>query len=100
MIRVQLPTHLRRLAQVSGEVTMSIDDTAPVTQRVMLDTLEARYPMLKGTIRDQVTGKRRGFVRFFACQNDVSDEPLDTPLPEPVLKGEAPFMIVGAMAGG
>ncbi len=100
MIRVQLPTHLRRLAQVSGEVLLTVDDTIPVTQRAMLDALEARYPMLKGTIRDQVTGKRRGFVRFFACQDDVSNEPLDSPLPELVLKGESPFLIVGAMAGG
>jgi molybdopterin converting factor small subunit len=100
MIRVQLPTHLRRLAQVSGEVSLSIDGTSPVTQGAMLDALEARYPMLKGTIRDQVTGKRRGFVRFFACQTDVSNEPPDSPLPELVRNGETPFLIVGAMAGG
>lgn len=100
MIRIQLPTHLRRLAQVSGEVSLTIDDTVPVTQRAMLDALEARYPMLKGTIRDQVTGKRRGFVRFFACETDISGEGPDAPLPELVLKGESPVLIVGAMAGG
>ncbi len=98
MIRVVLPAHLRVLAQVDGEVQVQV--TGEVTQRAVLDALEASYPMLRGTIRDQRTGKRRAFVRFFACQQDLSHEPPDTPLPEPVLAGTEPYLIVGAMAGG
>jgi hypothetical protein len=100
MIRILLPTHLRRLAGVGSEVSFLLSDEHPATQRMLLDELEARYPMLKGTIRDHASGKRRGFVRFFACQVDVSDESPDTPLPDRVLTGEEPFMIVGALAGG
>jgi molybdopterin converting factor small subunit len=98
MIRVTLPAHLRKLAQVDGEVTLEV--TGEVTQRSVLDALEARYPMLCGTIRDQVTHKRRAFVRFFACQEDLSHEAPDTPLPTAVATGAEPFMIVGAIAGG
>lgn len=98
MIRVILPAHLRTLARVSGEVTLHVE--APVTPRSVLDALEARYPMLKGTIRDHVTYRRRPFIRFFACQQDLSHESPDTPLPEAVATGAEPFLIVGAMAGG
>jgi len=98
MIRVTLPAHLRKLAHVDGEVKLEVD--GQVTQRAVLDALEARYPMLRGTIRDQVTQKRRAFVRFFACQEDLSHEPPDTPLPDAVASGAEPFMIVGAIAGG
>jgi sulfur-carrier protein len=98
MIRVVIPHHLRTLAQVKGEVQLQID--GPVTQRSVLDALEARYPMLKGTIRDQVTGRRRDFLRFFACEQDLSHEPPDAPLPEPVASGREPFLVVGAIAGG
>ena len=98
MIRVVLPYHLRKLAQVDGEVQLDIQ--GEVTQRALLDALEARYPMLRGTIRDQVTHRRRAFVRFFACQEDLSHDAPDTPLPEGVAKGAEPFMIVGAIAGG
>ena len=98
MIRVTLPAHLRKLAQVDGEVKLDVD--APVTQRSVLDALEARYPMLRGTIRDHVTQRRRAFVRFFACGEDLSHEPPDAPLPEVVATGTEPFMIVGAIAGG
>jgi sulfur-carrier protein len=98
MIRVVLPAHLRTLARVDGEAKVQVE--GPVTQRAVLDALEARYPMLRGTIRDQVTQRRRAFVRFFACQEDLSNEPPDTPLPEPVATGAEPFMVVGAMAGG
>ena len=98
MIRVVLPAHLRTLARVNGEV--ALDLPGPVTQRAILDALEARYPMLRGTIRDHVTLKRRPFVRFFACEQDLSHEPPDAPLPEAVGKGEEPLLIVGAMAGG
>lgn len=98
MIRVVLPAHLRTLARVNGEV--QIDVMAPVTQRAVLDALEARYPMLQGTIRDHVTQQRRAFVRFFACEQDLSHESPDTPLPDSVATGEEPFLIVGAMAGG
>jgi molybdopterin converting factor small subunit len=98
MIRVTLPAHLRKLAQVDGEV--KLDVAGAVTQRAVLDALEARYPMLCGTIRDQVTHKRRAFVRFFACSEDVSHDPPDAPLPDEVAKGMEPFLIVGAMAGG
>jgi len=98
MIRVVLPTHLRVLARVDGEVQVQV--SGEVTQRAVLDALEASYPMLRGTIRDQRSGKRRAFVRFFACQEDLSHEPPDAPLPEPVLAGREPYLIVGAMAGG
>ncbi len=98
MIRVELPAHLRTLAKVSGEVTLEIE--GPVTQRAILDMLESRYPTLLGTIRDQVTGKRRPFVRFFACQRDLSHESPDAPLPDAVATGAEPFMVVGAIAGG
>jgi hypothetical protein len=98
MIRVVLPAHLRRLARVEGEV--SIDVQGLVTQSSVLDALEARYPMLRGTIRDQVTKKRRPFVRFFACAEDLSHEPPDAPLPEAVTAASEPFLIVGAMSGG
>jgi molybdopterin converting factor small subunit len=98
MIRVVLPAHLRTLAHVDGEVKLDVE--GPVTQRAMLDALEASYPMLRGTIRDHVTQQRRAFVRFFACEQDLSHEPPDAPLPDPVAKGGEPFLIVGAMAGG
>lgn len=98
MIRIILPTHLRTLAHVDSEV--HLDVTGPVTQRAVLDALEARYPMLRGTIRDQVTHQRRAFVRFFACEQDLSHEPPDAPLPDAVATGGEPFLIVGAMAGG
>ncbi len=98
MIRVVLPQHLRTLARVSGEVPLDVPP--PVTQRAVLDVLEARYPMLRGTIRDHATQKRRAFVRFFACEQDLSHEGADAPLPDAVVKGEEPFLIVGAMAGG
>jgi sulfur-carrier protein len=98
MIRVVLPAHLRTLARVSGEVTLNIE--GQVTQRVVLDALEVRYPMLRGTIRDHVTLKRRPFVRFFACEQDLSHESPDAPLPDAVATGTEPFLIVGAMAGG
>src|SRR5438132_14308879 len=98
MIRVIIPYHLRTLAQVGSEVTLDI--AGPVTQRSILDALEARYPMLRGTIRDQVTGQRRAFVRFFACQQDFSHEPPDAPLPEAVASGAEAFWVVGAIAGG
>ncbi|WP_062487845.1 MoaD/ThiS family protein [Candidatus Nitrospira inopinata] len=98
MVRVVLPQHLRTLARVGGEV--QLDVPAPITQRAVLDALERRYPMLRGTIRDHVTLKRRPFIRFFACERDLSHESLDAPLPEAVAKGEEPLLIVGAMAGG
>ena len=98
MIRVTLPPHLRKLAQVDGEVKLDVEGR--VTQRSILDALEARYPMLCGTIRDHVTQKRRAFVRFFACGEDLSHDPPDAPLPEAVVTGTEPFMIVGAIAGG
>jgi sulfur-carrier protein len=98
MIRVVLPTHLRRLASVDGEVTLQVE--GPVTQRSVLDALEARYPTLRGTVRDYVTQRRRPFLRFFACAEDLSHEPPDAPLPDAVATGAAPFMIVGAVAGG
>lgn len=98
MIRLTLPTHLRTLARVDGEVRLQVE--GPVTQRAVLDALEAEYPVLRGTIRDQVTQRRRPFVRFFACEQDLSLDPADTLLPDPVASGEAPFMIVGAIAGG
>jgi molybdopterin synthase sulfur carrier subunit len=98
MIRVVLPAHLRTLARVDGEVRLHIEGQA--TQRTVLDALEADYPTLRGTIRDRVTGQRRAFVRFFACEQDLSHEPPDTPLPAAVATGTEPFLIVGAMAGG
>ena len=98
MIRVVLPQHLRKLARIDGEATLEV--AAPVTQRAILDALEARYPMLRGTIRDHVTQQRRAFLRFFACEQDLSDEPPDAPLPDPVATGREPFLVVGAMAGG
>lgn len=98
MIRVELPTHLRTLARVEGEVELAL--AGPVTQRAVLDALEARFPMLLGTIRDQATGRRRAFLRFFACGQDLSHEAPDTPLPEAVARGEAPYLVVGAIAGG
>ena len=98
MIRVVLPAHIRTLARVDGEV--KLDVAGPVTQRSVLDALEARYPMLRGTIRDQATQQRRAFLRFFACEEDLSNEPLDAPLPERVAAGAEPYLVVGAMAGG
>jgi sulfur-carrier protein len=98
MVRVTLPQHLRKLARVDGEV--SLDVASPVTQASILDALEARYPMLRGTIRDHATRRRRAFVRFFACQEDWSNEPPDAPLPDAIASGAEPFMVVGAMAGG
>jgi len=98
MIRVVLPTHLRTLAKVDGEVTLEIK--GPVTQRSVLDALEARYPVLRGTIRDHVSEQRRPFIRFFACEQDLSHEPPDAPLPEAVATGAEPFLVVGAIAGG
>ncbi len=98
MIRVVLPYHLRVLAQTNGEVQLAIE--GPVTQRSVLDALEARYPMLRGTVRDQVTQQRRPMLRFFACQDDLSHEPPDAPLPEAVAAGAEPFWVVGAIAGG
>jgi molybdopterin synthase sulfur carrier subunit len=98
VIRVALPAHLRTLARVDGEVELQI--TGQVTQRSVLDALEARYPMLRGTIRDQRTRKRRAFIRFFACEQDLSHEPPDVLLPEAVAAGAEPYLIVGAMAGG
>jgi hypothetical protein len=98
MIRITLPPHLRKLARIDGEI--KIDVVGQVTQRAVLDALEARYPMLCGTIRDHVTQKRRAFVRFFACGEDLSHEAPDAPLPGAVATGAEPFMIVGAIAGG
>jgi hypothetical protein len=98
MIRVILPAHLRGLARVDGEVRLDI--SGPVTQRSVLDALEARYPALRGTIRDHGSGPRRAFIRFFACERDLSHDPPDEPLPEAVAAGTEPYLIVGAMAGG
>ena len=98
MIRVVIPAHLRTLAQVAGEVELRVE--GPATQRSVLDALEARYPMLRGTIRDHVTQKRRAFLRFFACEEDLSHEPPDALLPEAVASGAEPFLVVGAIAGG
>jgi hypothetical protein len=98
MIRVELPQHLRTLAHVGREVELEVEGL--VTQRTVLEALEARYPMLRGTIRDHDTQQRRAFLRFFACQEDLSHEPPDSPLPEAVASGKEPFLIVGAIAGG
>jgi hypothetical protein len=97
-VRVVLPAHLRTLARVGGEVKLDVD--GPVTQRTVLDALEAAYPMLRGTIRDHATQRRRAFLRLFACEEDLSHDPPDTPLPEAVATGAEPLLIVGAMAGG
>jgi hypothetical protein len=98
MIRVELPYHLRNLAAVDREVRLEVQ--GPVTQRTLLDALEAKYPTLAGTVRDHVTKKRRPFIRFYACLEDLSHEPLDAPLPEAVVNGQEPFLIVGALSGG
>ena len=98
MIRVVLPAHLRKLARVQGEVTLEVE--GEVTQRTLLDALEQRYPVLRGTIRDHVTKKRRPYLRFFACEQDLSHDSPDLPLPQPVLTAAQPFLIVGAMSGG
>jgi hypothetical protein len=98
VIRVELPQHLRTLAHVGQELELEVE--GPVTQRAVLDAIEARYPMLRGTIRDQATQQRRAFLRFFACQEDLSHEPPDAPLPEAVASGKEPLLIVGAIAGG
>jgi hypothetical protein len=98
MIRVVLPAHLKNLAKVSGEVRVEV--AGEPTQRLVLDALEQQYPMLLGTMRDRQTGKRRAFVRFFACEEDLSNESPDAPLPARVVAGEEPFLVVGAMAGG
>lgn len=98
MIRIVLPAHLRTLARVSGEVTLDVE--GPVTQRAVLDALEARYPVLRGTVRDHGSLKRRPFIRFFACGEDLSLESPDAPLPDAVAVGKEPFRVVGAMAGG
>ena len=98
MIRVEIPQHLRTLAKVTGEVQLEVE--GPVTQRSVLDALEARYPMLRGTIRDHVTQLRRPFLRFFACEEDLSHQPPDAPLPDAVASGREPFIVVGAIAGG
>ncbi len=98
MIRVVLPAHLRTLARVDDEVTLEID--GPPTTRAVLDALESHYPVLQGTIRDHVTLRRRAFVRFFACEQDLSHESPDAPLPEAVVRGAEPFLVVGAIAGG
>jgi sulfur-carrier protein len=104
VIRVVLPAHLKNLAHVSGEVRLEVtgpvEGAGPVTQRRVLDTLETRYPMLLGTIRDRHSGHRRAFVRFYACEEDLSNESPDAPLPQPVVTGKEPFIILGAMAGG
>jgi hypothetical protein len=98
VIRVVLPAHLKTLAKVSGEV--QVDLSAPTTQRLLLDAVEQRYPMLVGTIRDRHSGARRAFVRFYACEEDLSNESPDAPLPDDVTGGQQPFIILGAMAGG
>ena len=98
MIRLELPSHLRALAHIDSEVQLEIE--GPATQRSVLDALEARYPALKGTIRDHVTKERRPFLRFFACEEDLSHEPPDAALPDAVASGKEPFLIIGAVAGG
>ena len=98
MIRVMLPYHLRNLAKVGPEVELSIE--GPITQRTVIDALEARYPMLRGTIRDYATGRRRPFLRFYACAEDLSNESPDMPLPAAVVSGDEPYLVIGAIAGG
>jgi molybdopterin converting factor small subunit len=98
VIRVQLPAHLRVIAKVNGEVKLDVAD--PVTQRTVIDALEERYPTLRGTIRDHVTSVRRPFIRFYACEEDLSHEPLDAPLPQEVASGKEPYLVIGAMSGG
>ena len=98
MIRVVLPAHLKNLARITGEVRLEVAETA--TQRSVLDALEDQYPMLRGTIRDHQSGRRRAFIRFYACEEDLSNEPPDAPLPDRVDNGEEPLIILGAMAGG
>lgn len=98
MIRVELPFHLRTLAKTDKEVTVEVE--GPVTPRAIVDALEAAYPVLRGTVRDITTGERRALLRFFGCGEDLSHEPMDAPLPEPIAQGKEPFCIVGAMAGG
>ncbi|HYX22997.1 MAG TPA: MoaD/ThiS family protein [Thermoanaerobaculia bacterium] len=98
MIRVVLPPHLRLLARVEGDVELQVE--GPVTQRAVLEALESRYPVLRGTIRDHVTQQRRAFLRFFACEQDLSHEPPDAPLPDAVARGDEPFYVIGAIAGG
>ena len=100
MIRVVLPPHLRTLAHVKGEVTLDVPGAGPVMRSAVLDALEARYPMLRGTIRDHVTEQRRPFLRFFACARDLTHEPPDAPLPDAVASGAEPFLVIGAIAGG
>lgn len=97
-VRVSLPAHLRALARISGDLAIEVDGTP--TQRTVLDQIEARYPMLRGTMRDHATQKRRPFIRFFACERDLSHEPPDAPLPDAVAQGREPFLVVGAIAGG
>jgi hypothetical protein len=99
VIRVVLPAHLKTLARVNGEIRLEVPGP-PVTQRLVLDALEQRHPVLRGTIRDRETGRRRALVRFYACEEDLSNEPPDAPLPGRVIAGEEPFLIIGAMAGG
>ena len=98
MIRIALPAHLRTLAKIQGEFTLDVP--APITTNTIIDVLEARYPMLKGTIRDHTTLKRRPFIRFYADEQDLSNDPPDTPLPASITSGQKPFLIVGAIAGG
>ena len=98
MILVVLPPHLRTLARVNGDVELHVE--GPVTQRTVLDALESRYPVLRGTIRDHVTQQRRAFLRFFACDQDLSHDPPDAPLPDAVARGDEPFYVIGAIAGG
>jgi hypothetical protein len=98
MIRVQIPFHLRTLAGITGEIQLDVEP--PITQRTVLDALEQKYPVLKGTVRDHVTLKRRAFIRFYACQEDLSHETMDSPLPEAVAAGKEPFLVIGAIAGG
>lgn len=98
MIRVELPAHLRNLGRIDGELLLHVP--SPVTQRTIVDAIEAQYPMLRGTIRDHVTKERRPFIRFFACEEDFSHEALDSPVPDEVASGKEPFLIVGAIAGG
>ena len=100
MVRVVLPFHLRNLARIEGEVQLDLDGVEPVTQRAVLDAVETRYPMLRGTIRDHGTLKRRAFLRYFACEKDLSLESPDAPLPDAVAEGKEPFIVLGSIAGG